>query len=64
MQRHHLDDFLACYKPGKPRDEREPTERFRPFTYEELIARDKTNLDIPLVRTPAWTTLTVSSLQK
>jgi len=50
MQRHHLDDFVACYKPGRPREEREATERFRPFTYDELIGRDKTNLDIVLVR--------------
>lgn len=37
MQRHNLDDFLACYRPGEPREKREPTERFRPFTHEELM---------------------------
>ncbi len=40
-----LEDFVQCYNP-KNRHEREETERFKPFTYEELIARDKTNLDI------------------
>ena len=33
-----------------PRDERVETERFRPFTYDELIARDKANLDITWLR--------------
>jgi type I restriction enzyme M protein len=46
---HHLDDFVACYKPGEPRSKRVPTERFRPFSYEELAARDKANLDITLI---------------
>lgn len=32
--------------PGKPRSERVETERFRSFTYDELVARDKANLDI------------------
>src|SRR5579875_2034852 len=53
LQRHHLDDFVACYRPGEPRDRREPTDRFRPFSYEELAARDKANLDITLVRDPS-----------
>ncbi len=53
MQRHHLDDFVTCYRPGEPREKREPTERFRPFSYDELIARDKVNLDITLVRDPS-----------
>jgi len=35
-----LDDFVACYH------KREETERFRRFSYEELIERDKLNLDI------------------
>lgn len=35
-----LDDFVQCYR------DREETERFRRFTYEELIERDKLNLDI------------------
>jgi type I restriction enzyme M protein len=50
LRRHHLDDFVACYLPGKPRTERVENERFRSFTYDELIARDKVNLDITWLR--------------
>jgi type I restriction enzyme M protein len=45
LEYHHLKDFIACYKPGEIH-KREPTERFRPFSYEELMQRDKVNLDI------------------
>lgn len=41
----HLEDFIRCYNPEKRRN-REETERFRAFTYEELIQRDKVSLDI------------------
>jgi len=40
-----LEDFIRCYNPEN-RFERQETEKFRCFTYEELIGRDKTNLDI------------------
>lgn len=53
LQRHHLDDFVACYRPGQPREAREETERFRSFTYEELVARDKVNLDITWLKDPS-----------
>jgi len=46
LRRAHLDDFVNCYAPGRVRSERAETERFRSFTYEELVARDKANLDI------------------
>jgi type I restriction enzyme M protein len=46
LRRAHLDDFVSCYKPGRPRSERAETERFRAFTYDEVVARDKANLDI------------------
>jgi len=52
LQRHHLEDFVRAYKPGEPRENREESERFRAFTYEELIARDKVNLDITWLRDP------------
>jgi type I restriction enzyme M protein len=45
LRRADLDEFVACYNPEN-RHERTETERFRPFTYEELIARDKASLDI------------------
>lgn len=41
----HLEDFIRCYNPENRRN-REETERFRAFTYEELIQRDKVSLDI------------------
>ena len=40
-----LQDFIKCYNPQN-RYDRKPTERFKPFTYNELIQRDKANLDI------------------
>ncbi|MGI8435862.1 MAG: HsdM family class I SAM-dependent methyltransferase, partial [Chthoniobacterales bacterium] len=45
LKRTDLDDFVTCYNP-KNRHERKETERFKSFTYEELIKRDKINLDI------------------
>jgi len=45
LRREHLDDFVAAYRPGA-RHERVESERFRRFSYEELVARDKVNLDI------------------
>jgi type I restriction enzyme M protein len=41
----HLADFIEAYKPGA-RHKREVSERFRRFSYDELISRDKVNLDI------------------
>ncbi len=45
MKYEDLKDFIKCYNPEN-RYERKETERFHVFTYEELVARDKTNLDI------------------
>jgi len=45
LRREHLQDFVDCYKPGE-RNKRKETERFKKFSCDELIARDKTNLDI------------------
>lgn len=41
LRREHLDDFVDCYLPGKDRAERVEKVRFKSFTYEELVARDK-----------------------
>ena len=49
LSRADLDDFVACYRPGQ-RAQREETERFRRFTYDELVARDKASLDIFWIR--------------
>ena len=45
LKRSDLDDFVACYNP-KNRHNRNESERFKSFTYEELTKRDKANLDI------------------
>ena len=45
MKYQDLQDFIDCYNP-KNRFKRKETERFKKFTYEEITARDKTNLDI------------------
>jgi len=41
----HLADFIACYN-ADDRLRRTETERFRPYTYDDLLARDKVSLDI------------------
>jgi type I restriction enzyme M protein len=50
LRRAHLDEFVECYAPGRVRSERVESERFRAFTYDELMARDKANLDITWLR--------------
>ena len=44
-----LADFVESYRP-EDRSKRVESERFRRFTYDELIARDKANLDITWLR--------------
>jgi type I restriction enzyme M protein len=53
MRFEDLADFIKCYNPEN-RHKRKPTwdadkspdDRWRKFTYEELVARDKTSLDV------------------
>ena len=45
LRREHLDDFVDAYMPGNL-GKRKESERFKAFTYEEILARDKANLDI------------------
>jgi type I restriction enzyme M protein len=45
LTRADLDDFVNNYNPAN-RHERAETERFHRFSYEELLKRDKANLDI------------------
>jgi len=40
-----LTEFINCYNPEN-RHKREETDRFKSFPYEDLIKRDKVNLDI------------------
>jgi type I restriction enzyme M protein len=50
LRRHHLAEFVDSYLPDKPREERVESERWKSFTYDELVARDKANLDIIWLR--------------
>ena len=45
LKRSDLDDFVKCYNSNN-RDKRKESERFKSFKYEDLIKRDKANLDI------------------
>ncbi len=45
LQLEDLLDFVTCYRPEN-RHEREQTERFMYYGYDELMARDKASLDI------------------
>ena len=45
MNEADLEDFVKCYKAPTQAGRKE-TERFRKFTYDEIVARDKANLDI------------------
>jgi type I restriction enzyme M protein len=40
-----LEDFIKCYN-SKNRHKRKETDRFKSFTYDELVQRDKVSLDI------------------
>jgi type I restriction enzyme M protein len=45
LKRADLDDFVARYH-AKNRHDRTETERFKSFAYDDLLKRDKVNLDI------------------
>jgi type I restriction enzyme M protein len=45
LKRADLEEFVQVYRAGH-RQDRVETERFKSFTYDELVGRDKTNLDI------------------
>jgi hypothetical protein len=52
LTREDLDEFVACYNPENRHErtatwsEENPDDRWRDFDYDELMARDKVNLDI------------------
>lgn len=48
---------MTCYAPGRSRLTRVESERFRAFTYDELVARDKANLDITWLKDDSLTDL-------
>ena len=45
LQRKDLDDFVACYRPEN-HFKRKENQRFKGFSYDALMKRDKANLDI------------------
>jgi len=51
----HLAGFLERYRAGSDRSTREESERFNAFTHDELVARDKANLDIIWLKDPSLT---------
>ena len=57
IQRHHLDDFTACYQTGNRKDDFNP--RWKRFPKDEILKRDKTSLDITWLKaandTPDYT---------
>lgn len=56
LQKSHFDEFVECYCAGHIQDRKEtysesnPEGRWRRYTYEEILARDKTSLDITWIR--------------
>jgi len=52
LRRAHLDEFVACYKAADRGarkatwSEKESKGKWRSYTYDELVARDKCNLDV------------------
>ncbi len=57
LQRHHLDDFVKCYHAEDISDrtetydaEKNPSGRWRKYGIDEIMARDKTSLDITWIK--------------
>lgn len=57
MLRSHLDDFVACYHADDINNrqqtwdaENQPDGRWRKYSYDEIISRDKTSLDITWIK--------------
>ena len=54
LGRHHLDDFVTCYN-ASPRmetynEESNPAGRWRKYRIDDILARDKTSLDITWIK--------------
>jgi type I restriction enzyme M protein len=49
MRYEHIEEFIAAYKPDQ-HDQRTDGERFRSFSYDELLQRDKVSLDLIWLR--------------
>lgn len=57
LEEHHLQEFIECYRPEDRHhrtetynSETNPEGRWRRYTYDEIIARDKTSLDISWIK--------------
>lgn len=56
LKRADLDDFVTCYRPENRHDrlptwsETTPEGRWRAYSYEELLKRDKVSLDLIWLR--------------
>ena len=57
MQRHHLDDFVECYKSENILERQEtydaesnPNGRWRKYNVDDILKRDKTSLDITWIK--------------
>lgn len=61
LKTEHFDDFVKCYADGdlskrkETYSEESPNGRWRKFTIEDILARDKTSLDITWMKTDAGT---------
>ena len=69
LERRHLDDFVKCYSPENLtlreetyNAEAEPNGRWRKYSAEELLQRDKTSLDITWVKIEDTDDRTLSEL--
>ena len=56
LQKSNFEEFIECYQAGHQQDRKEtysdenPEGRWRKYTYEEILNRDKTSLDISWIR--------------
>ena len=52
LERHHLDDFVSCYNNRTETFDAEnnPQGRWRKYPVEDILARDKTSLDITWIK--------------
>ena len=57
LKESHFAEFIECYKDGdlssrvETYSDSNPNGRWRKFTYEEILSRDKTSLDITWIKT-------------
>ncbi|PTM99115.1 class I SAM-dependent DNA methyltransferase [Streptomyces sp. VMFN-G11Ma] len=62
LRREHLDDFVAAFHSGgTDYAARKPSERFKPYEYDELVARDKVNLDLTVLQSASASSAPLAS---